>query len=95
MFDTKRNRNIPVTIYQGEKINKPIVIINHGHGVKNTEYSFISNKLATLGYFVASIQHDLKTDDALPTKGNLFDIRKPLWERGVQNIVFVIKQNLS
>lgn len=37
-----------------------------------------------------SIQHDLETDKPLPTTGNLFDRRKPLWERGVQNISFVI-----
>jgi pimeloyl-ACP methyl ester carboxylesterase len=37
-----------------------------------------------------SIQHDLETDKPLPTTGNLFDRRKPLWEHGVQNILFVI-----
>ena len=90
MFDKGRGRNIPVVVYQGENINKLVVIISHGYGAKNTEYSFIANALATRGYFVVSIQHDLKTDKALPTTGNLFDRRKPLWERGVQNILFVM-----
>ena len=90
MFDEARGRNVAVVIYQGEAINKPVVIINHGFGVKNTEYSFIANVLASRGYFVVSIQHDLQTDKPLPTMGNLFDTRKPLWERGVQNILFVI-----
>ena len=67
MFDKTRSRNIPVVIYQGEPINKPVVIISHSYGAKNTEYSFIANTLATRGYFVVSIQYDLKTDKALPT----------------------------
>lgn len=92
MFDKGRGRNIPVVVYQGENINKLVVIISHGYGAKNTEYSFIANALATRGYFVVSIQHDLKTDKALPTTGNLFDRRKPLWERGVQNILFVMNE---
>lgn len=78
MFDESRGRNIPVVIYQGETINKHVVIISHGYGAKNTEYSFIANALAARGYFVLSIQHDLETDKALPTTGNLFDRRKPL-----------------
>jgi predicted esterase len=92
MFDKTRGRNVPVVIYQGDTINKSVVIISHGYGVKNTEYSFIANALATRGYFVVSIQHDLETDKPLPTTGNLFDRRKPLWERGVQNILFVINE---
>jgi peptidoglycan-N-acetylglucosamine deacetylase len=92
MQDTSRNRLVPVVIYQGEKLNKQVVIISHGYGIKNTEYSFIANTLAARGYFVASIQHDLETDKPLPTTGNLFDRRKPLWERGVKNILFVISE---
>ena len=90
MFDSSRGRNVPTIIYQGDKINKPVVIISHGYGAKNTEYLFIANTLAARGYFVVSIQHDLETDKPLPTTGNLFERRKPLWERGVQNILFVI-----
>ena len=62
MFDKTRGRNAPVVIYQGETINKPVVIINHGYQIKNTEYSFIAQALAAHGYFVVSIQHDLVTD---------------------------------
>lgn len=36
-----------------------------------------------------SIQHDLKSDPALPKTGNLFHRRKPLWARSVQNILFI------
>lgn len=91
MFDKDRGRNVPVVIYQGENINKRVVIISHGYGAKNTEYSFIANALAARGYFVVSIQHDLVTD-VRPKTGTLWERRKPFWERGVQNILFVINE---
>ncbi|MFM8453503.1 MAG: alpha/beta hydrolase family protein [Gammaproteobacteria bacterium] len=91
IFDKTRGRNVPVVIYQGGTINKSVVIISHGYGVKNTEYSFIANALATHGYFVVSIQHDLVTD-VRPKTGTLWERRKPFWERGVQNILFVINE---
>ena len=43
MFDESRGRNIPVVVYQGEAINKQVVIISHGYGVKNSQYCFIAN----------------------------------------------------
>ncbi len=93
LFDDTRNRIIPLAIYGAEsKNNLPLVIINHGYGAKNTEYSFIATALAERGYFVVSIQHDLKTYQSLPTIGDLFQRRKPLWERGVKNILFVIAE---
>jgi pimeloyl-ACP methyl ester carboxylesterase len=91
MFDESRGRNIPVVVYQGETANKQVVIINHGYQIKNTEYSFIANSLAANGYFVVSIQHDLITD-IRPKTGTLWERRKPFWERGVQNILFVINE---
>lgn len=91
MFDKGRDRNVPVVIYQGETINKPVVIISHGYQIKNTEYSFIAQALAAHGYFVVSIQHDLVTD-VRPKGGTLWERRKPFWERGVQNILFVINE---
>lgn len=101
LFDKSRNRSIPVEIYvscgsEGKAkagiIKLPVVIINHGYSIKNTEYSFIAKALAARGYLVISIQHDLDTDNPLPRTGNLFDRRKPLWERGVQNILFTITE---
>jgi hypothetical protein len=92
MFDKERGRSVPVVIYQGKAINKSVVIISQGYRIKNTEYLFIANSLASLGYFVVSIQHDLETDESFPKTGNLFERRKPLWERGVQNILFVLDE---
>lgn len=92
--DKLRHRHVPVLIYSNEKCfnknGKPIVIISHGYTIKNSEYSFIANTLAAKGYTVISIQHDLKNDPPLATTGSLYLRRKPLWERGVQNILFVL-----
>ena len=96
LYDTSRNRMIPIEYYvstklQGKGYKLPVIIINHGYTVKNTEYSFLAMALAAQGYFVVSIQHDLKTDPMVPQTGNLYERRKPSWDRGVANILFVIK----
>lgn len=56
--------------------------------MENTEYS---NALATKGYLVLSIQHDLPTDAPLVTvEGALYAGRLPIYERGEANIDFVL-----
>lgn len=101
LFDQSRNRSVPIEIYVSNTSEDraksgiaklPVVIINHGYNIKNTEYTFIANALANLGYFVVSIQHDLASDPVLPKTGNLFQERKPFWERGVLNILFAISE---
>ncbi len=94
LFDSERQRFIPIQIYKptSEIIHLPVVVINHGYGVKNTEYSFIAEPLCQEGYFVICIQHDLPGDPELPRTGNLFERRKPLWESGEQNILFVLSE---
>ena len=99
--DVSRKRILPVEIYVSRSPQKeakfshhslPVVIINHGYGVKNTEYSFLAKALASRGYYVVSIQHDLKTDPPLAKTGGLLARRKPLWKRGVLNILFVMSE---
>ena len=68
----------------------PAVFINHGYGVKNTEYSFIAKALAAQGYYVVSIQHDLDGDPKFPTTGNLYQKRMPFWERGIKSLRLVM-----
>lgn len=99
LFDKKRRRPVPVTLYSSDseagkaKFKKQkLAIINHGYGMKNTEYSFIAETLLRQGYFVASIQHELPTDEPMPTVGKPSEVRRPFWERGVQNILFVIDE---
>jgi predicted dienelactone hydrolase len=93
LVDSARNRQVPVAIYTGTPQSarklKP-AIISHGYGARNTDYSFIATYLATHGYYVASIQHEVPGDEPLPRTGNPYETRKPSWERGVQNILFVI-----
>lgn len=97
LFDTSRKRLIPVEIYVNNKtlgtlshLKNP-VIINHGYTIKNSEYKFIANVLAEAGFFVISIQHDLDTDPVRLRKGTFYEWGKPAWDRGVLNILYVIK----
>jgi predicted dienelactone hydrolase len=93
LVDEARNRSVPAVIYTDatqQLRGPPLAIISHGYGGKNTDYGFIANHLATHGYYVASIQHEIPGDEPLPKTGNPYNTRKPSWERGVQNILFVI-----
>jgi len=100
LFDSARNRAVTVDIavrWDAEMKARaglktlPVVIVSHGNTVKNTEYAFIANVFAARGYLVASIQHDLASDRPLITKvGSLYVGRLQLYERGAQNIFYVI-----
>jgi predicted esterase len=99
-FDSVRSRNIPVEIYKPKTnqliVNQKVVVFNHGYGFNRGDsylgYSYIGEYLASKGYFVVSIQHEQKGDDSLAMKGNLQELRKPNWLKGVQNIKFVLNQ---
>ncbi|TDE31621.1 alpha/beta hydrolase [Flavobacterium ranwuense] len=99
-LDSSRNRLIPVTFYSpivNDKIrNQQLVIVSHGYGENkpgaNKSYSYLTNKLASKGYFVVSIQHELPTDDLLPLTGIPQVARRPNWERGAENILFVLNE---
>jgi len=59
LFDQSRNREIPVAFYI-PKIDSPrVVIFSHGYGQNNgssyLHYSYLTEYLASKGYFVASI----------------------------------------
>lgn len=100
LFDPSRNRKIPVAVYhqKTEKkiINQRVVIFSHGYGENkggdNKIYSYLTENLASKGYFVISIQHELPTDDLLSMEGDLKITRKPNWERGTENILFVLNE---
>lgn len=93
LFDSARQRAIPVALYVSptSKDPKTLVVISHGYEGKNTAYSFIANDLASKGYVVASIQQELPGDPPLATDGVLTVTRKPNWQNGVDNILFVIE----
>ena len=74
-------------------ITLPVAILNHGNTVKFTEYSFLANVLAMRGYLVASIQHDLESDGPMVTQvGEEYVGRRPHYNRGIANIMFVIDE---
>jgi len=99
-FDRSRNRKIPVAYYYpktDKKIpNQQVIIFNHGYGFNKGGdyfvYSYLTEKLASKGYFTVSIQHELTTDKALPTEGNLQLVRRPFWQNGSDNILFVLNE---
>lgn len=95
-LDTARNRDIPVYYYvpQNYKQEKlPIVIFSHGYGANQPgsykEYSALLREIASRGYFVLSIQHELFKDNPLPLEGIAQVVRRPNWERGAENILYV------
>lgn len=99
LMDKTRNRAIPIALYQSKvkpKQASKLVVISHGYGQNKggayLSYSFIAEFLASKGYFVVSIQHELPTDELIPMEGKPQIVRRPFWDRGADNILFVINQ---
>lgn len=98
--DKSRNRKIPIAIYQPKdqnNCNKIPIIFSHGYGENKGKdylyvYTYLTEFLASKGYFVISIQHELPTDELLAMTGKLQETRMPNWERGSQNIFFVLQE---
>lgn len=97
LYDSLRQREIPIAIYQPNlqtQKKQKLVIFSHGYGFNRggdyLAYSYLNVFLATKGYFVVSIQHELASDSLLPLTGNAKLVRRPFWERGADNIAFVI-----
>lgn len=100
LLDAARHRHVAVDIAVRRdaefKANAglaplPVAIVSHGNTVRNTEYSFLANVLAGRGFLVVSIQHDLPDDAPLMTReGSLYVGRLGVYERGQQNIFFVV-----
>ncbi|CCG99219.1 hypothetical protein FAES_1209 [Fibrella aestuarina BUZ 2] len=92
LFDTTRQRAVPVVLYRPATLPKrpKIAVISHGYGGHSTDYSFIARDLVAQGYVVAGVQHEVPSDDPIPTTGNPRVVRLPNWERGVQNIRFAL-----
>lgn len=100
MFDQNRNRKIPIAFYHPKtdtKIpNQQVIIFSHGYGANKGGdyfvYSYLTEKLASEGYFVVSIQHELPTDELIPTEGKPQIVKMSFWERGSGNILFVLNE---
>jgi predicted dienelactone hydrolase len=98
LFDSIRNRDIPIAIYapkSDKKIKKQqVIIFSHGYGENKggdyLRYSYLTEYFASKGFYAVSIQHELSTDELLPMDGNIQLTRRPFWERGAENILFVL-----
>lgn len=98
LYDHKRNREIPIAIFRSKHKatdKQAIVIFSHGYGENKPGvylmYRYLTDFLASKGYFVVSIQHELPTDSLIPSQGVPQIVRRPFWDRGADNILFVIE----
>lgn len=98
--DSARNRKVPVAVY-GPASEAPIphqklVIFSHGYYQNKPDgylrYSYLTEKLASQGYLVVSVQHELPTDSLIPASGTPQVVRRPFWDRGADNIRFVLQR---
>lgn len=100
LYDRSRNRKIPVAIFRpGQytgKIPQQVVVFSHGYGQNKPgsylAYAYLTDFLASKGFFVASVQHELTTDSLLPHAGTPRIVRRSFWDRGADNILFVINE---
>lgn len=65
----------------------PIILLNHGDSVAMTDYAYIAEDLASHGYLVVSIQHQLKTDPEEPKFWKERSVSR--YGRVIDNILFV------
>ena len=67
--DQSRKRLVPVAVYEVAKstYNGNVVILNHGYWANRwgsfKAYSYLANYLASKGYTVVSIQHELTREN--------------------------------
>lgn len=95
LMDIARQRPVTVLIYgkPSNKRPKPLAVISHGYGGQDTDYSFIAHDLVGRGYVVASIEHSERPGDPpMANSGNLAELRRPVWQIGVDRIGFVIDE---
>ena len=97
-IDSARDRLIPVAIYQPVNLkvdNITPIIFSHGYGGNKgddyaVDYTYLLEALAEKGYFIISIQHELKNDDLLSMEEPFKTTRMSNWKRGAENISFVL-----
>ena len=100
LYDHVRQRKIPIAIYQNKATQnnniQKVIILSHGYGQNKggdyLQYDYLTSFLASKGYFVVSVQHELKSDSLLPLNGKPQILRRPFWDRGADNILFVINE---
>ncbi|MCB0768910.1 MAG: alpha/beta hydrolase [Flavobacteriales bacterium] len=93
LFDSTRQRTIPVALYKDTINARGLILFSHGYGANEPgtylRYAYLAKALAADGQIVVSIQHELPEDPLLAMTGKLQETRRPNWERGAANIAFV------
>lgn len=97
LFDKARQRNIPIATMQPDDAPNPrLVLISHGYNANKPGtyllFSSLAQALCQAGFAVVSVQHEQPGDEALPMKGDLRVARRPIWDRGVENLRFVLTE---
>lgn len=97
LFDTVRQRPIQVAIYRAEALHRPeapLILYSHGWNENKPGtylgYGWLMETLAQDGAIAVSVQHELPTDPMLPMQGDLQVERAPSWDRGVDNLLYVL-----
>ncbi len=95
LVDASRARRVPVALYAPTQPARQLrlAVLSHGYGAKHTEYSFIARYLATHGYVVASVQHEVPGDESTGTKAHLFvhiDIQRLVGDNPLQANVLIL-----
>lgn len=96
--DSLRHRAIPVAFYHvhGDTKGLPVVLFSHGYNGNRPgaylRYGHLATAMALAGWFVVSVQHELPEDPPLPLTGVAQVMRRPSWERGVADLLFVLDQ---
>lgn len=86
--DTVRNRTILLEVYKNnhDDFKNGLVIINAGYGCSNTEYSYLAKCFSKLNYLVVAVNHEIQEDPLIPSGENIYELRLPFWENGMQTI---------
>jgi dienelactone hydrolase len=96
VVDATRHRAIPLVTYvaagAAPQSKLKVALLNHGYHGKNTEYVFLAKNLVAHGYYVVSLQHELPGDEPLAMTGNPQETRRPNWQQGVQNMLYVLQE---
>lgn len=97
LFDQARGRSIPIATMHPPAVAHPqLVVISHGYNANKPGtyllFSSLAQALCHAGYAVVSVQHEQPGDEELPMKGDLRVVRRPIWDRGVENLRFVLNE---
>lgn len=93
IHDAERDRTIPVTIEHPVSSSQctpeakcGVAFISAGYRVPFRQYSFLTERLNTLGYLTVAVDHELPNDPPLSRTGDLYATRIENWQRGAKTL---------